>query len=643
MMLIDLLSMTAGTIFVTMSAALLWKRTRPCPGSSSLATACFTWILTTIAFTMLMGIAGQLNAPRIGAFSVVGSALLFFFFRNQYTRVGRTIITLLRRTPSFDPVNLSVLILALLLLGRTAFHLWFVPPYDDDVLIYHLPNVAEWVQNSRIHPVTASSAMTFFPMSYAVLETFFALFLHSDTLIGLAGTAFLLLGVCSVHDLARFCGVAPKYARLAAVLFAFTPVFAVRTTTGDAELPVAALYLFSSSLILRLFSTYLPTRESKLRIFFWFVMSFIVGMGVKPTFAMLAPGFLVPVGWWGVFHRNRNDLRKHVHKLRHVIGVLNPAFVVLLCAASLSGSYWYARNWVVSGNPVYPARVQIGGTDVFDNWVPPEDGGLIQNAKPGPGLLVLNLKKAGIRTIDSKGVFDTTVPHRSGWGWFAFCLGFPSFFIALVFFEKFRVTALMFFISLCTLLATVAPDPWFMRFTAWFPALFALCFVLVVTILPHGKVRAGLMILAIATTILNHIGMFPGGNWTPQDFRRMIQTPVLKRSTTKLMEYREPEYAAALAHIRPDESFAYSMPQIDYVYPLYGNRFSRKPFYVDLNKDDPLPKMRTRGARYLFVTRAFGRGKAFLEQAVAEGTLVQVSDFLYRLSDGIQQKDPYHE
>src|SRR3954463_16102163 len=40
---------------------------------------------------------------------------------------------------------------------------------------------------------------------------------------------------------------------------------------------------------------------------------------------------------------------------------------VLACLAL--GSYWYVRNWVDMGNPVYPFRVEAAGATVFEGPV----------------------------------------------------------------------------------------------------------------------------------------------------------------------------------------------------------------------------------------------------------------------------------
>jgi hypothetical protein len=67
-------------------------------------------------------------------------------------------------------------------------------------------------------------------------------------------------------------------------------------------------------------------------------------------------------------------------------GGLTARLAVFLIPLVVVGSYWYARNWVHYGNPVYPSHVHLLGHEVFGN--PPAPGAIyLGEAGPQPSLI----------------------------------------------------------------------------------------------------------------------------------------------------------------------------------------------------------------------------------------------------------------
>ena len=304
---------------------------------------------------------------------------------------------------------------------------FFVAPATGDILQYHLPKVAEWVQAGRFVWHINHEARLWFSAGFELIETWWVIFLHHDRLIELGGVQMAILAAASVYTLAESMEARPG---LAAVVYLFLPAVLLNATSCGNDLAVAALTLAGYALVA-------AGAPRPLQAF-----PILLAIGIKATGAFAAVGIVA----YACFRDRPPKLPRS-------------AAVALTAAGLLLAGFWYVRNAAVAGHPLYPARGNPEGT-----WVTPD----IDIESFQQTIQVLPSRLA------DKYPYESTSPRSSGWGWAVLPLGLPALLLALRADRRFRLLALSFLIGAGVTLTCVWLQDTSLRFVLWFPALFAL-------------------------------------------------------------------------------------------------------------------------------------------------------------------------
>jgi len=248
-------------------------------------------IMSSPFLTFVLGLTGLLTPHSSALICLVGTLLILYRERSRLSSLPQIVEKLREtlRSYRFRLVDALLIFLIGIELTRIGFHIIVVPPYLWDILTYHLPNVAEWIQHGRIFTVNAAIARTNWPMTFEVFETWFALFPHHDALIQLGGVWSMALAFSSVYALGRSLKYSPRLSLFAAVIFAYTPADSFQTTSCENDLIVAALYLFCLALIVY-FCRQAPNTEKRGDQLFLLVMAISFGVGTKAIMAFILPG-----------------------------------------------------------------------------------------------------------------------------------------------------------------------------------------------------------------------------------------------------------------------------------------------------------------------------------------------------------------
>jgi hypothetical protein len=190
-------------------------------------------------------------------------------------------------------------------------------------------------------------------------------------------------------------------------------------------------------------------------------------------------------------------------------------------------------------------------------------------------------------------------------------------------------------VSFLAVLACVDPDPWYMRFTLWFPALFALSFIALLRSLDSKWFKVPIIVLAVFCTLLNFVAMLNVGFLSVSDFQKMMSMPALERSAANLTHHAGGTHRRALAHVPKGEAIAYYVSNNDWVYPLYDSDFSRSLVYVPMKDMEFITTMKEQDLKYLFVY-TFRQGELaqkneLVQKAIQDGSLEKITDHLYAL------------
>lgn len=240
----------------------------------------------------------------------------------------------------FPPASAWFLVATLgLALGRLLFSLRN-PPADWDSLNYHLPMVAHWIVSGTLgvplrHPPAFGA---YYPGSSEILQAFTALVLRRETLMTLPSIASLPLLALAVRRLALRAGARPLAAEVAAVALVATEC-AVRLTLGTRiDLSLALWAALTMVFLLEA----VRSRSAGALALALLAGGLFAGSKASAPPVLVLMVVVFALGRW-------RDLAALLTAQRASI----PAALVL-------GAYWYVRNLIATGNPLFPLRLAFG-------------------------------------------------------------------------------------------------------------------------------------------------------------------------------------------------------------------------------------------------------------------------------------------
>ena len=262
----------------------------------------------------------------------------------------------------------------------------------------------------------------------------------------------MVLVVLGVYTLARRVGASAKAAAWAVVLAAYTPALLQHTVSCNNDIAIAGLLLTLFVYLL------IPSDEIESERTMLCVVCAMLGMAIKPYIAFAFPGLLLLLllrvwcdgalwrFWWPK-------------------GMLNWSLITL---AIVLGAFWYLRNALLFGNPLYPVGLSIGDTNVFGDGsgVGQRGSFSLSGVWEMIGLIVSE------RLWDAKRIYPD-LARSAGWGWAAISIGLPCAIWGLFLSPKLRNLLLASFLALCGIFAMVSVDNTKMRFVIWVPAILA--------------------------------------------------------------------------------------------------------------------------------------------------------------------------
>ena len=252
-----------------------------------------------------------------------------------------------------------------------------------------------------------------------------------------------------------------------------------------------------------------------------------------------------------------------------------------LVAALALGSYWYARNWVDTGNPVYPFRAEVAGVRVFDG--PFAVGDVLTRPDAGaddPWPVAVAASWAADLDFWHQGPYD--YQQRAGglgplWAWLALPLLVPC---AVVVVRR-RDPALLAVAVPILVTFLVQPYRWWARFTLPLAALGALAVVAAAWHAPWGWARTAVRVAALALVVagvaLTSYEVDPAARARPLpagDVLGLIGAPAADRSLGRVFfpAYRFLEDVPEDARVVVD----LEAPGVRFVYPLFGPEHERE-------------------------------------------------------------------
>ncbi len=304
--------------------------------------ACAQIILTQL----VLGIAGLLYAPLlvfINALIVVIICLYILILNKNETisfkDEGRQWLNGIISICS--PLNALLLAMAAFVFVWLSAAVYFLPPRTSDDVVYHLPEIYEYILNHKIFllPVMMEGHFAF-PQNAELTFMWPAILTHSQQWVDGVGLIMACWGVVVIYGLSRAVNITPRTSAFGALLFLFTPVVLAQMGSNYIDLITAVFYIAS------LYFAVMFYKSSRLIYFYPMVLAGGLYWGMRYD-SMIMLLTLIPF----VFKRARSVTKRH-----WVLG-----FLIFIMA----GGYWYFRNFILLSDPFSPMDLTIHGLGIF--------------------------------------------------------------------------------------------------------------------------------------------------------------------------------------------------------------------------------------------------------------------------------------
>lgn len=350
----------------------------------------------TVALLACGVVIRRLDAPTIAAAALLGSVLVGAALRRPGLRrvveVGRATLADARAGLGEAGRNPAVALLAVVVLVVVAWRLVLalrLPVLDYDGFSYHLVTVDVWLQGNAIGRVPQRLWSDSYPANGELLTLWLMAFTRNDGLATLTGLLPIPLAAAATVGIARTLGARRDWALLAGLVFAATP--AVIVLAGTSYVDTLAVADLAAAWYLGLATMYARPGPRRTALLALTGVAIGLGIGTKASnivpSAALAMVVLVEAGWrtWrarrsgavpgaaaedpsaaGGPERAAGDPHARVAGaaawLREV--------ALLGLPAVLLGGYWYAKNLVVFGNPMWPFTIgPLRGVGTFSELI----------------------------------------------------------------------------------------------------------------------------------------------------------------------------------------------------------------------------------------------------------------------------------
>jgi len=225
-------------------------------------------------------------------------------------------------------------------------------PIAYDSLCYHVPAIHGWVRAGRICWVPATNDLV--NASPTGVETFSFFVYHllgTDLLVDASNLWYMPLGALGLYLIASALGATGVWRWLAGALFFAIPVNIIKGPTCYVDVGFACAVIGVIAVTCVLLHKPGPVRLGGMILWGCNAGLMLGGKGTGAPFLVIAT---VALFWVGILRRKKQDLKQ---------------WTLLMCAALVValavGGYWYVRNWLVTGDPVYPVGVSVGRWVIF--------------------------------------------------------------------------------------------------------------------------------------------------------------------------------------------------------------------------------------------------------------------------------------
>src|SRR3989338_6927126 len=292
-----------------------------------------------ILIQLFWGIPGKLGLKNLVLTSIVIFALSFLAFKQ------RKAYPALSGFPKEVTFNKVLIFCFSLLLGfalvKIAVNL-VNPPFGWDCLNYHFTFPVEWMKQGNLqNPITINDDLgpSYYPVNGSMVYLWLIYPLQNVFLADLGQIPFFIISFIALYGICRKLGISREYSLYASCLFSITPNYFKQMEIAYVDVMACAWFLLSAYFLL----SFYYQRKARDAVFFSLGLGMLIGTKATalPYAAALFVLFILQSRWSFSY-------------------ILTSAALIIL-----TGGYGYIRNFIQTGNPLYPLNVQFLGHTIL--------------------------------------------------------------------------------------------------------------------------------------------------------------------------------------------------------------------------------------------------------------------------------------
>lgn len=234
------------------------------------------------------------------------------------------------------------------------FYALFQVPIEYDSISYHLPFVVEWYKSHSLMQIYYSvftGPVGYYPSNFELFELWSALPFGKDFLVNLINIPLVAFLIVSVYLIAKNLFIKPVNSWIAVGFLLYIPI--VPHFFGFTHVDLFFTVVFLTSIFF--LQEFWTTKSLGDLILCGLSFGFFIGtkyLGIPYVLPLLLISSIAIL----------------LHFFRTKIKILL-AFLILAGTSLLGGGFWYLRNYLNSGNPIFPTEISLFGHKIFEGYL----------------------------------------------------------------------------------------------------------------------------------------------------------------------------------------------------------------------------------------------------------------------------------
>lgn len=298
-----------------------------------------------VIIELLLGIFGVLNIGNVLLLALI-SLLFAYTLKNKFGSDRKL------RFPKFfafefpeDKLTFFLISIVLAFGLSKVFVNLFNPPFGWDSLNYHFTFAVEWLKSQNLSvPITVfdDPSPSYYPINGSLYYLWLILPFKNVFIADLGQLPFFILSAVSVYTISQLIGLKRKHAIYATFIFLLIPNYFKQLSLAYVDVMVCALFLASLVFLIAL------AKEFLLSFVILFSVSLGLMIGTKTT--ALPFSLLLILSFIYLLIKNKAKFSYYV------------CFLLLI---SILGGFTYFRNFLDTGNPMYPLNLSLFGKSIL--------------------------------------------------------------------------------------------------------------------------------------------------------------------------------------------------------------------------------------------------------------------------------------